>query len=64
MCCDDSATTGVYFGTRSGDVFGSRDEGRSWSRLAGNLPDVLCLRSFAVDTPQAVETADSSSGQR
>jgi len=63
MCCDDSATTGVYFGTRSGDVFGSRDEARSWSRLAGNLPDVLCLRSFAVDTPQAVETADSSSGQ-
>ncbi|HEY0697619.1 MAG TPA: exo-alpha-sialidase, partial [Micromonospora sp.] len=41
MCVDDADRTGVYLGTRSGDVFASRDEGDSWSRVVGHLPDVL-----------------------
>lgn len=48
MCADDSAVTGIYFGTRSGDVFGSADEGNSWSLVADHLPDVLCVRAFQV----------------
>jgi photosystem II stability/assembly factor-like uncharacterized protein len=48
LCCDDSAVAGVYFGSRSGDVFGSRNEGESWRRVAANLPDVLCVRAFEV----------------
>jgi photosystem II stability/assembly factor-like uncharacterized protein len=48
MCADDAATAGVYFGTRSGEVYASRDEGESWSRLAAHLPDVLCLRAAEV----------------
>ncbi len=47
MCCDDSDQAGVYFGTRAGDVFGSRDEGASWSTIAAHLPDVLCVRAFS-----------------
>jgi photosystem II stability/assembly factor-like uncharacterized protein len=46
MCADDAAVTGVYFGTRTGDVYGSRDEGDSWSPIASGLPDVLCVRAF------------------
>jgi photosystem II stability/assembly factor-like uncharacterized protein len=48
MCADDSDTTGVYVGTRTGSVFASNDEGDSWSALARDLPDVLCVRAATV----------------
>jgi hypothetical protein len=48
MCSDDSAVAGVYFGTRSGEVYASRDEGESWRLVAAHLPDVLCLRAAEV----------------
>jgi photosystem II stability/assembly factor-like uncharacterized protein len=44
MCSDRASTAGVYFGTRSGEVYASRDEGDSWSLVAAHLPDVLCVR--------------------
>jgi hypothetical protein len=34
MCADDSAVAGSYFGTRTGSVFASRNEGDSWSEVA------------------------------
>jgi photosystem II stability/assembly factor-like uncharacterized protein len=48
LCVDDEPTAGVYFGTRTGDVYASRDEGDTWSLVASGLPDVLCLRAAAV----------------
>lgn len=48
MCADDADPAGVYFGTRSGSVYGSRDEGESWSLIAAHLPDVLCVRAAEV----------------
>jgi hypothetical protein len=48
MCADDAETAGVYFGTRSGEVFASRDEGESWSAVAAHLPDVLTVRAATV----------------
>jgi hypothetical protein len=48
MCADDAEPAGVYFGTRSGEVYASRDEGDSWSLVAAHLPDVLCLRAAEV----------------
>jgi photosystem II stability/assembly factor-like uncharacterized protein len=45
MCADDADAIGVYFGTRSGEVFASRDEGDSWTQVAAHLPDVLCVRA-------------------
>jgi hypothetical protein len=50
----DAATTdsheqaGIYFGTRNGEVYASTDEGGSFSRLAEQLPDVLCVRATAL----------------
>jgi len=35
---------GIYFGTRSGQLFGSRDEGKSWDKIADGLPSVVCVR--------------------
>jgi photosystem II stability/assembly factor-like uncharacterized protein len=48
MCADDSAVAGIYFGTRTGSVFASRNEGDSWSEVARDLPDVLCVRAASV----------------
>ncbi|WP_425073069.1 WD40/YVTN/BNR-like repeat-containing protein [Sagittula sp. S175] len=36
---------GVYFGTNSGSVFATADEGDSWQELAQHLPTVLCVEA-------------------
>jgi len=40
LTADARDPVGVYFGTTSGEVWGSRDEGRSWRCLARNLPQI------------------------
>lgn len=42
---DDSDPAGLWFGTKTGQVFGSVDEGESWSLVADNLPPVLCVKA-------------------
>lgn len=44
-CHDGGTPLGLYFGTRTGQIFSSEDEGESWSMLAENLPPVLCVRA-------------------
>ncbi|MDV6014695.1 exo-alpha-sialidase [Haloechinothrix sp. LS1_15] len=48
LCCDDAEPAGIYFGSRSGEVYASADEGDSWRLVARNLPDVLCVRAAVV----------------
>jgi hypothetical protein len=43
MWTDGADTAGIYFGTRTGEVYASRDEGDSWGLVAAHLPDVLCV---------------------
>ncbi len=43
MAGDARAKAGVYFGTNSGSVFASLDEGDSWQEIARHLPTVLAL---------------------
>lgn len=45
LATDDQAAAGVYFGTRSGKLFYSRDEGESWSLLHKSLPPVTCVKT-------------------
>ncbi len=45
MTADDAATVGVYFGTTSGEVWGSKDEGRTWKCLARHLPEIYAVES-------------------
>ncbi|MEV0594949.1 WD40/YVTN/BNR-like repeat-containing protein [Nonomuraea cavernae] len=40
-----ASEAGVYFGTRDGEVYASRDDGESWSLVAAHLPDVLSVRA-------------------
>lgn len=49
FCHDDADPLGLYFGTRTGQVYGSADEGESWELLVEHLPAVLCVRAAAVD---------------
>jgi photosystem II stability/assembly factor-like uncharacterized protein len=42
---DGAQQPGLYFGTRNGDVFASVDEGRTFTTIASQLPDVLCVRA-------------------
>jgi photosystem II stability/assembly factor-like uncharacterized protein len=39
---------GVYFGTRSGKLFGSADEGESWAPLLDGLPPVISVKTAVV----------------
>ena len=43
MATDAADPAGVYFGTNSGSVFASFDEGESWSEIARHLPTVLSV---------------------
>ena len=43
MAVDRASPAGVYFGTNSGSVFASCDEGDSWSEIARHLPTVLSV---------------------
>lgn len=45
MTVDARDPVGIYFGTTSGEVWGSRDEGRSWKRLASGLPHIYALEA-------------------
>ncbi len=43
MATDAATPVGVYFGTNTGSVFASRDEGESWQEIARHLPTVLSV---------------------
>ncbi|HYH09805.1 MAG TPA: exo-alpha-sialidase [Thermoanaerobaculia bacterium] len=43
MAVDTLDSVGVYFGTRSGKLFGSADEGESWSEIVDGLPAVVSV---------------------
>ena len=43
MAVDTERSIGVYFGTTNGEVWGSNDEGESWSCLAAHLPHVYSV---------------------
>jgi len=43
MATDHAEPAGVYFGTNSGSVFASADEGESWNEIARHLPTVLSV---------------------
>jgi photosystem II stability/assembly factor-like uncharacterized protein len=45
MTVDHAGTVGVYFGTTSGEVWGSRDEGRTWKCLARHLPHIYAIET-------------------
>jgi len=48
MAVDRLDPVGVYFGTSTGQLYGSRDEGKSWSIVADNLPAIWSVEAAIV----------------
>lgn len=49
MATDALTPAGVYFGTSSGSLYASNDEGESWTEAARHLPTVLSVETLVVD---------------
>jgi hypothetical protein len=49
MAIDRYDTPGVYFGTSTGQVFASADEGGSWTEIASYLPTIWSVEVAVVD---------------
>ncbi|MGH9318221.1 MAG: WD40/YVTN/BNR-like repeat-containing protein [Thermoanaerobaculia bacterium] len=65
MATDTLDPAGVYFGTRSGKLFGSRDEGRSWELLRDGLPAVCSVRAAVIrGLPRARRLGKAPAPQR
>src|SRR5206468_4211062 len=47
MTADALDPAGIYFGTRSGKLYASRDEGASWRQILDSLPGITCCRRSA-----------------
>lgn len=43
MCADVLDPVGLYFGTTSGELWMSRDEGDDWARIARHLPEIYAV---------------------
>jgi photosystem II stability/assembly factor-like uncharacterized protein len=50
LATDRLEPAGVYFGTTSGTLYASADEGDSWSCIAQHLPAIASVETLVVDT--------------
>jgi len=53
MTLDAHDPVGVYFGTTSGEVWASRDEGARWSQIAAHLPEIYSVELALPAGPSA-----------
>lgn len=60
MASDTLDPAGIYFGTRSGKVYGSNDDGKSWQVILEGVPPVVCVHAAVVGG----EAAGSSSPRK
>jgi len=49
MAADAQDPAGIYFGTNTGKIFASRDEGDTWKLLADNLPPVFSIAASMIE---------------
>jgi len=49
MTADALDPVGVYFGTSTGQLYGSADEGKSWRIAADNLPAIWSVEAAVID---------------
>jgi len=48
LCADSLDPAGIYFGTRSGKLYGSADDGKTWNSIADGLPQIVSVRGTVV----------------
>ena len=49
MAIDTHEVPGVYFGTSTGQLFASADEGESWREIASYLPGIASVEVAVVE---------------
>jgi hypothetical protein len=49
MKADANDPTGLYFGTRSGKLFASKNGGDSWAAITEGLPAVTCVKTATIN---------------
>ena len=49
MKADGNNPTGLYFGTRSGKLFGSNNGGESWTAISEGLPAITCVKTATIN---------------
>ena len=49
MATDRLEPAGIYFGTSTGTLFASADEGDSWNCIAQHLPTICSVETLVVD---------------
>jgi photosystem II stability/assembly factor-like uncharacterized protein len=64
LAADSLDPHGLYFGTRSGQLYGSADEGKTWERILEGLPAVVCVKSAVIGEPRAVRSSTRAASGR
>jgi len=59
MVADSLEPAGIYFGTRSGELFASIDEGKNWKMILSGLPSIVCVKSVIVGEPSVARNSKS-----
>jgi len=49
MKADENNPTGLYFGTRNGKLFGSKNGGDSWMTISEGLPAITCVKTATIN---------------
>jgi photosystem II stability/assembly factor-like uncharacterized protein len=57
LASDSLDPLGLYFGTRSGVVYGSIDEGKNWKRILEGVPSIVCVKTAIFGEPRAARKA-------
>jgi photosystem II stability/assembly factor-like uncharacterized protein len=60
MTVDSLDPHGLYFGTRSGQLYGSADEGKTWTRILEGLPAVVCVKCAVIGEPRAARSGKAA----
>lgn len=64
MTTDSLDPVGIYFGTRSGKLFGSNDEGKTWKMILDGLPAITCVKCAVVGEMGSARQRERSSRAR
>ncbi len=57
LTADSLDPVGIYFGTRNGELYGSVDEGKTWKKILGGLPAVVCVKSVVAGEPHVARSS-------
>src|SRR5262249_22453340 len=64
MVTDSLDPVGIYFGTRSGKLYASRDAGKSWKEVLNGLPQIVCVASAVVAELAGLSTPKRAESRR